>query len=52
MKKIEKGIYAVGEHFVIDLNVVSSYQLACFLEQLQTHFECSREGDLLFIEKK
>lgn len=53
MKKIEKGIYAIGENYVIDFNIVSSYGLACFLEQLELDaFECSRDGDLLFIEGK
>lgn len=50
---LEKGIYAIGKVFIINLNSVSSYKLACFLEQIdEASCEFKREDNLLFIEKK
>lgn len=53
MEKYVNGIYSVGEHYVVNLNDVSSYNLACLLDQLNPdEFNFKRDKDLLFITKK
>ena len=53
MEKYVNGIYAVGKHYVVNLNDVSSYNLACLLDSLNPdEFNFKRDKDLLFITKK
>ena len=53
MKKVATGIYAIGENYVVNINYVSSYSLACLLDSLRPdEFVFNRDGDLLFIVKK
>ena len=53
MEKLENGIYAVKGSYVVNLKLVSSYNLACLLDSLNPEeFEFDRDKSLLFIVKK